>query len=518
MESGFSRRKFIRTAASGSVGLVLGSPLAAQLAKLTRKSNLLVFLPDQLRADAIAGNSASGVHAPTLHKLATQSVIFERTYVTHPICAPSRSSLLSGTWPHQNGCTKNKLPLLREFRCLPEMVGDPDYRTGYFGKWHLGDEFSAQRGFEEWASTEDEYLKSADGRKIEGTSDYTKFLLTKGYKPDRDDKYFSYEFICKLPLEQRKPKFLEARACQFLESHRNDPFILCVAYFEPHPPYCGPLKGEYASDALSLDPTAEIPFGEDTPLRYRLLQQFYRNLLGTTEAYRETKQNYFGLITEVDRSAGAILAKLDALGLTDRTITVLTSDHGDMMSAHGLLGKMVMFDDSARVPYLVRMPGQTRALNCPNPISHIDFAPTMLDLLGKQPDSQCVGQTRASLIRGETQSPDPVFLEWAPGNQMVYEPKLSRKRDVIKLVYKNTKLGTKEEIRRCITESTRAVVSPDGWKLCLRDKDKNELYNLHDDPQERTNLYYKNARPEIISRLTGEIHNWQQRAGDTLKV
>ena len=519
MKSSFSRREFLRTATYGSAGLVLGSRLAAQPAKLPGKPNLIVFLPDQLRADAIVGTNASNVHAPNLHKLASESVIFERTYVTHPICAPSRSSLLSGTWPHQNGCTNNTLALSRKFRCLPEMVADSDYRTGYFGKWHLGDEFSAQRGFQEWASIEDEYLKSADGdRKIEGVSDYTKFLVSEGYKPDRDNKYFSYEFVCKLPLELRKPKFLATKACQFLENHRNAPFILFVAFFEPHPPYCGPLSTEHSPDAISLDVTAENTFGDDIPLRYRLLQEFYRKLLGTTEAYRETKQRYFGLINEIDRSIGMILAKLDDLGLTDRTITVLTSDHGDMMSAHSLLGKIVMFDNSARVPYLIRMPGQQRTLNCPNPISHIDFAPTMLDLLGKQPDSQCVGQTRAGLVRGELPSPGPVFMEWAPGNQIVYKHKLFRTREVIKFVYKNTKLGTKEDIKRCINESTRAVVSPEGWKLCLRDKDKNELYNLRDDPDERTNLYYKNVRPEIMSRLTGEINKWQESVGDSLKV
>jgi hypothetical protein len=85
-------------------------------------------------------------------------------------------------------------------------------------------------------------------------------------------------------------------------------------------------------------------------------------------------------------------------------------------------------------------------------------------------------------------------------------------------IFKQTKLATKEEIKRCLAESTRALVSPDGWKLCLRDKDKNELYNLRDDPEERTNLYYKNTPPDIIARLTSEIHRWQEHVGDTLKV
>jgi len=503
MKCGFSRRQFLRAVTFGSAGLVFDSRLRAQSAKLPSKPNLLVFLPDQLRADAIVGKSASTVHAPNLHKLASQSVVFERAYVTQPICAPSRSSLLSGTWPHQNGCTNNQKALSRKFRCLPDLVADSDYRIGYFGKWHLGDEFSAQRGFEEWTSTE-EYFKSADSdREVEGVSDYTKFLLSKGYKPDSGKgKYFSYEFICKLPFELRKPKFLETRACKFLENYRDQPFILFVAFFEPHPPYSGPLNAEHPLEAVSLDASAEDTFGEEVPLRSRLLQEFYRKQFHRTKGYRETKQKYLGLITEVDRCIGMILAKVDDLGLTSRTITVLTSDHGDMMSGHGILGKRLMFDQSARVPYLIRLPGQQRLLSCAHPISHIDFAPTILNLLGKPPDLQCAGQTRANLIRGEASSPDPVFLEWAPGNEMIY----------------HSKLGTTEEIKRCLAESTRAVVSPDGWKLCLRDKDKNELYNVRDDPEERSNLYYQSARADIISRLTSEIHHWQERVGDALKV
>jgi arylsulfatase A-like enzyme len=503
MKSGFSRREFLRTTALGSAGLALSSRLGAQPANLPRKPNLLVFLPDQLRADAVIGESANSVHASNIHKLASQSVVFERAYVTHPICAPSRSSLLSGTWPHQNGCTNNQSALPRKFHCLPELLGDSDYRTGYFGKWHLGDEFSAQRGFQEWASIE-EYFKSAvSDKKIDGVSDYTKFLLSKGYKPDLGHgKYFGRSFVSTLPFEVSKAKFVETRVCEFLERHRAEPFLMFVAFIEPHPPYNGPFNNEHPLESISLDASAADTFGGDAPLRCRLLQELYRKRLTTAERYREIKQKYLGLITQIDHCIGTILAKLDDLGLSENTITVLTSDHGDMMSGHGILGKRLMFEQSARVPYLVRLPGQ-RPLRCPAPISHIDFVPTMLDLMGKPADSQCIGQSRANLIHGATASPEFVFLQWSPGKE---------KTD------KHTKLGTKDEIKRCLAESTRAVISPDGWKLCLRDKDKNELYNLHDDPEERTNLYYKNAHPDIISRLTSEIHRWQEHAGDTLKV
>src|SRR5712675_2314894 len=78
-----------------------------------RKPNLILFLPDQQRADTLACYGGVKVHAPNLNKLASESVIFERTYVTHPVCTPSRSSLMTGTWPHINGCTRNSVPLDR---------------------------------------------------------------------------------------------------------------------------------------------------------------------------------------------------------------------------------------------------------------------------------------------------------------------------------------------------------------------------------------------------------------------
>ena len=121
-----------------------------------RKPNLILFLPDQQRADTLACYGGVKVHAPNLNKLASESVIFERTYVTHPVCTPSRSSLMTGTWPHINGCTHNSVPLDRRFRVFPELMQDQDYRTAYIGKWHLGEDGPAGRGFQHWISTDDQ--------------------------------------------------------------------------------------------------------------------------------------------------------------------------------------------------------------------------------------------------------------------------------------------------------------------------------------------------------------------------
>jgi len=494
-----SRRSFLRTIALSSAALAVSAK-----APPSRKPNLLVFLPDELRTDLIVGSAANSVRAPSLHLLASESIVFERAYVTHPICSPARSSLLTGTWPHQTHCTDNKDVLPPSIRCLPEMIADPAYRTGYFGKWHLGDEFLPQHGFEEWVSIEDSFKTAQHHRKTPGQSDYTKFLLAKGFKPDmQNGKSFSLKFPTTLPFELSKPKFLETKACEFLERHRNEPFVLFVAFFEPHPPYNGPFNNEHPLDAVSLDASIDNLFSDEMPLRYRLRQEYYRNQHPTAAQYREVKQKYLGLIHEIDRGIGTILAKLDDLGLRDRTITAVTSDHGDMMSAHGMLGKQLMFEQSATVPYFVRVPGESPR-RCAQPVSHIDFVPTILDLLGKPAHDQCAGKSRAGLIRGETSSADFVFVEWAP-----------TKPD---LALEKSSLAGKQEIENCLRESTRAIVSPDGWKLCLRDKDKNELYNLRDDPNEARNLYYAGSHRDIASELAAQIHRWQAQVGDSTRV
>ena len=113
------------------------------------------------------------------------------------------------------------------------------------------------------------------------------------------------------------------------------------------------------------------------------------------------------------------------------------------------------------------------------------------------------GQSKANCIRGRTPPSEWAFIERALRKEKNGE---------------RSKLASKEQIKERLLESTRAVVSPDGWKLCLRDKDKNELYNLRDEPDERHNLYYSQRQRELIDRLTHEIHLWQQRVGDTVKV
>ncbi|MEP7016189.1 MAG: sulfatase-like hydrolase/transferase [Verrucomicrobiota bacterium] len=473
---------------------------------MSRKPNLIFFLPDQQRVDTIACCGGGKVHAPNLNRLASESTVFERAYVTHPVCVPSRSALMTGMWPHNNGCVRNGIELAPQFHVLTELLADKDYRTAYLGKWHLGNETQAQRGFEDWLS-----IRNRPG------TDYHAFLQSKGIVPDKPNGGYTTVLVSGLPLELSKPKFLERYACEFIEKHRDDPFILVVAFVEPHSPYNGPFNDEHPLNEIDLDPTATVDGNPNIPLRYRLMREWQqaeatldRERLskqlffgGTTEEYRSIKQRYLGLVTLVDQTIGAILASLERSGAADNTIVVHTSDHGDMLGAHHLFGKEVMFEEAVRVPWMVRLPGQREQRMISQAVSHIDFVPTLLDLLGQSKPSQCEGKSLAPLIRGEGMPPENVFIEWAPN------------RTKIK---KGTSLASRREIKRAVEESTRTVVSPDGWKLCLRDKDLNELYNLNDDHLETRNVYEDRQYASVILRLSGEIHRWQETTHDALKV
>jgi arylsulfatase A-like enzyme len=469
--------------------------------------NLLFIWTDEQRADTMAVYGNTKIHAPNLDKLASESIVFRNAYVTQPVCTPSRSSVLTGLWPHTNGCTTNNVPLPRDIRCLPELVAERRYHTAYMGKWHLGDEIFAQHGFEQMVSIEDSYSPYYGPDRDRGTrSDYHHFLLARGYQPDQKDGTFSREFACRLPIEDCKPRFLEIKACEFLRQHRREPFILYVNFLEPHMPFFGPLDQEHRLDEVYLPANFTDPLEENEPLRYRLMREYCGQVYGHDEAaFRELTRKYWGLVTQVDRSVGQILRTLDELGLADRTIVVFTSDHGDMMGAHRLVTKTVMYEESVRVPWLMRDPalGRRQQVIIP-PVSHIDLVPTLLEMMGVPVPARLQGQSLLPLIRGGTTTEDHVFIEWNPGTGLE--------------VAKDSRLASKAEIERAGRARIRTVISPDGWKLCLSDTDKSQLFNLREDPGETRNLFDSGRHEDVIARLTERIRRWQRETGDAARL
>lgn len=498
-----SRRQVLKAAAAGAVGGVAAPALAS--GRRREKPNLLFLWTDEQRADTMAVYGNHKIYAPSLNKLAVRSVVFRNAYVAQPVCTPNRSTVMTGLWPHTSGCTTNNVPLPDDVPCLNQILHDADYRTGYMGKWHLGDEIFAQHGFQEWVSIEDNYINHyRPGRDRAARSSYHQFLVEKGYRPNGKN-VFTRDFASRRKLEHCKPKFLEQEACEFLRRHRGEPFVLYVNFLEPHMPFFGPLNDEHDPGQIDLPGNFDDPLEENEPLRYRLLRESYRSQYPDEAAWRRLIARYWGLVTQVDRSVGAILATLAELGLDENTIVVYTSDHGDMMGSHKLVAKTVMYEESARIPWLMRIPhlGRPRQV-IDDPVSHVDLVPTLLDLIGAQPDPRLPGHSLVPRIRGEGLAEDHVFIQWNPGAGF--------------RAPKRVDFATQEEVDRVARESTRTVVSPDRWKLCLSDLDKSQLFHLADDPYETTNLIDRGEHRDVIRRLRARIHRWQASVDDVVEV
>ncbi|HOJ34479.1 MAG TPA: sulfatase-like hydrolase/transferase [Candidatus Hydrogenedentes bacterium] len=504
-----SRRKFLGN-------MVAAGTLATTLPKRpikhrNSKPNLLFLWTDEQRADTISVYGNNKIKTPNLAQLARESIVFENAYVTQPVCTPSRSSVMTGLWPHQNGCTQNNVALDETTPTFPELLDDDDYCTGYFGKWHLGDEIFPQHGFQEWQSIEDMYWRYyRENRDIDKKSDYCAWLKELGYEPDTSRGDFSREFAAALPIQHCKPKFLEQKACDFLRRHQKEPFILYVNFLEPHMPFTGPLNEYHRPDEVYLPSNFDDPLEENEPEAYRERAAKYTGMysgkfdLSKESEWRRLIAQYWGLVSQVDISVGAILTELERLGLADNTIVVFTSDHGDMMGSHRLIEKSIMYQEALRVPWMIRLPkpySQHRRVK--EHVSHIDLVPTLLELMNKPQRDDLPGKSLVPFLSGRRKMVEPVFVQW---------------NAVKKLAEGRNPGGRLRDEANQEKISSRAIITQDGWKLCIHTGDKNQLFHLAKDPGETKNLFTQPEHEPRIRSLKKKIVQWQEQVGDSLDL
>jgi len=458
-----------------------------------QKPNLLFIWTDQQTDSTMAVYGNDKFKVPNMNALADESIVFRNSYVVQPVSTPSRGTALTGLYPHRHGALVNNRIMLEQSRCLPELLNDPSYATGYYGKWHLGRENTAQHGFQEMLSTEP-YPEGYPKGETVPLSGYQRFLMERGFTKDQVMS-MSRTDASKLEYDLTKPKYLELSAIDFLERHKDQPFVLYVNYLEPHHPYNGPFNNLHDGKELGFSPAYDCELSDDDPVRYHLMAK-----QRSREQWESDNQNYAGLCHSVDLSLGAILKKLEELGLRENTIVVFTSDHGEMMGAHRLREKSVMYEPSVRVPLLMRVPwinGYKQEI-IRNNVTNIDLVPTILELMGKDPESYDLqGKSLVPWMKGMSIPDDDgyIYLLWNNNND-------DAKFAEIELKYYNN-------------AAFRTVIAPDGWKLSISDRDKHQLFNLKADPYECNNLYYRPGHEDKIRHLTRKIRKWQERTGDT---
>ncbi|MDP8981701.1 MAG: sulfatase [Acidobacteriota bacterium] len=391
-----------------------------------RQPNVLFLLADQWRAQAMPG-AAPGLHAPNLGRLATEGLQFNRCYATYPLCAPSRASLLTGRYPHACGVINDSSPLPPDQPSLARELKSAGYRTGYIGEWHLDGAPTPgfvppgprRHGFDYWAAFNrgNRYYDSLYFR------DRPEAVRVSGFEPDDQT----------------------ALAIEFLKQNRALPFFLYVSWGPPHPPRAVKLEN------LEVRLRANVP--EELE-----------------ERAREGYAGYYALCSAIDVNIGRLLVALDERGLARDTIVVFTSDHGDMLTSHGLEDKNVPYEESARVPLVLRYPARIAAGGVDHRVSsNVELMPRILTLCGLEVENG----------GGRTES-----------------------------IYAQGKLGEKDEWRMLVRGLDKLVIDRE-FKVTAQ-------YNLGADPYELENLAGEAARELRRDELMALLKDAMRRAGDKM--
>ena len=465
--------------------------------------NILLFISDQQRTDTLACYGNDWIASPHQDALAERSFVFDRTYVTQAVCTPARGSLITGLYPHTHGCVVNRVKLDDRIASIAEMLPST-YAKALFGKWHLGDDSVRQHGFDEWISVEDDHRDRYTQAGLPFSDYYQWMRDEQGIEPEdtsaTGEIIFSPTQRSKLGPQHQMASYVADHSERFIHANVDRPWLLVFSTFEPHPPMNGPYNGMYDAESIPRGPTFQKP-PEGHSLFNRSRADHHPNAEVPGESWRddahllEQRANYYGNVKIIDDAVGRMVQALEASGQMENTIFAFTSDHGEMLGDHSMMGKRAFYDESARVPFILSVPWMTKTMRrVPGVFGQADLVPTLLDLAGQPVPSAVEGQSLTAALTGELDLRDHVaFMEWnGVGDRNLGNPVTNR----------------------LATLPWRSIVTGDGWKLNLCAKDQCELFDLNSDPAEQTNLFEESARRERIRALTARIRQWQQETGD----
>ncbi len=481
-----------------------------------KQPNVLVFLIEELDYETITiyGNKIN--ITPNIDNLGEESTIYQNAYCSQPVSGPSRTSILTGLYPHATPNTCNNSFLRKEgdsyktvkdfdkdMKLVTEFTDRSKYQSCYVGKWHVGPERThAQKYFDEYHSINDKWREKGE----EQFSSYHYWLLEKGLVPDQPDGTYGYKRVVNMAREFSRLTFMDEKATDFLKNRdKTKPFMMFFAPHEVHTPNTGPYNSLISPTQIELDSSYFRYPDENSPLRHRIRAKKWSVNL-TAEQKKEELVRYYGKVYDIDKSVGKVIQHLKEIGEYDNTMIIFTADHGSMTNRRGFQTKMMMFNNSSQVPLFIKMPGQKEQIFIEQPTSLVNLSPTILDLWGIEIPASMHGQ---SWIKQEEK--DYIVIEWAPIAKWKWH-KFSCDLCEEKI--------SKEELLNVVSQRIRCIVTKDGWKLVLseKDKDKCQLYNLNNDAMELNNLYYTEKYKEKIIELQNKLLQWQKEHNDTVEL
>jgi arylsulfatase A-like enzyme len=318
-----------------------------------------------------------------------------------------------------------------------------------------------------------------------------------------------------LPEHLTQAGFLGEVAPEFIRGypkseHSDRPFLAFVNFFEPHPPYTGPLNGLYDPEDLPVGP-GFLQRPDSGSLVNRLRSDHYMggglNPLGeaggdvhdtTTEAgWRKLRAQYFDNVTLVDNQIAKIVDALKESGQYDNTIIIFTSEHGEMAGDHGMLEKRSLYEEAARVPLLMKLPG-VASKRVPGSVGLVDMVPTILEMMGESVPEHLQGKSLMPVVNGASDLDDnDVFVQWnGMGDRNLGSP----------------------AINRMVSVPWRSVITGDRWKLNLSPGDQCELYDLNTDPHELTNLFDEPEHKDRVRQMASRLRLWQAEVDDDVTL
>jgi len=422
-----NRREFLRFAG----GAVAGAAAAVRCTagpKTKGRPNVLFLMTDQQhhRSLSVAGNPY--IQTPNLDRIAREGARFTHATCVTPYCSPSRASIVTGVYPHTHRILTNVTPKRssqhpldpKAFPNTENLLHARGYATGHRGKWHLGDkgDFGCYESRSYAMKTGKAYSKFLAEHLPAGPfaddKDPGRYLgrpvrkipvVRKGWKAFNDLPNNRLGYIATIGRSVVPPKLLPEtqitdQVLGLLDRHAGGRFMITASWSPPHDLWVIPEPYYSMVDRAKVKLTGSTKM---PPWDQRGPSKRLGDIMGP-EGIREYVAIYHGMVKYIDDQVGRVLQKLDDLGLADNTLVIFTSDHGDMVGAHGCIGKSItgFYDDLVRIPLAMRLPGRIRpGTVVDEAVSQIDLMPTILDYLDQPAPDKTHGRSMRPLIEGK---------------------------------------------------------------------------------------------------------------------
>ena len=440
------------------------------------KLNFVFLFPDQLRADFLSCYGAEFVSTPNIDSLAERGARFRNAFSASPVCVPARTALLTGMNAIKNGVTGNLGNLRPDYReagirTWPEILAEEGYYTAAIGKMHFYP-WDDKRGFQYRVAAEDK-------RWLNVRDDYYHFLKSNGLRKFHGNEHDGYHegkgaVVSRTPWEYSWDRFVGMEAVRFIDQYGADgPFAMMVGFPGPHCPY--------DPDARFLDEVDEsklpdpVPAVEEDSGRLRRI-----NVEGNVRPWngvdytefperskRRIRKHYAALVKQIDYEVGQIIEALKAAGQYDNTVIILSSDHGDYLGDHDLIGKASFYESAIRVPMLARVPWSETSAIVDDMVELRDVTATILAFAGVELPNYMDAQPMPGLGLPKGRGRERIFGMLTEG-WMNFDGR-----------YKLHRYSTGDEM----------------------------LFDLENDPTEQRNLASDPDHAEVLRRLDAELVN-----------